>query len=292
MELRQLRYFVKAKELLNFTEAANQLFISQSTLSQQIKQLEDELGTLLFDRVGKHIHPTEAGNLFYDYALQSLNKANDGYQLIKDLNALETGHLIIGVTYGVRHLLTPTIVKFEKQYPRVSLEIVFGTSQELVDRLTKFELDFVLTFEEVADRKEMRYQPLFNSELGFIVHKKSELATKKYITLQEIQRCKLALPTKGFATRRFVDDVFEKHKLNPWISVEINDIPTLLEIIETGQWHSILTQTTVQNQRNLVFIPIKSVKELQHAGIISMRDVYEKKSVTAFYKTLLSQLNI
>ena len=77
MELRQLKYFLKAKELLNFTEAARALNISQSTLSQQIKQLEDELNVPLFNRIGKRITLTEAGNLFSEYALQSINRANE-----------------------------------------------------------------------------------------------------------------------------------------------------------------------------------------------------------------------
>lgn len=74
MELRQLKYFLKAKELLNFTEAATALHISQSTLSQQIKQLEDELQVPLFNRIGKRITLTEAGDLFSVYAQQSVNK--------------------------------------------------------------------------------------------------------------------------------------------------------------------------------------------------------------------------
>jgi LysR family cyn operon transcriptional activator len=70
MELRQLKYFLKAKELLNFTEAAEQLNISQSTLSQQIKQLEDELDIPLFNRIGKRVTLTEAGALFADFAFK------------------------------------------------------------------------------------------------------------------------------------------------------------------------------------------------------------------------------
>ena len=72
MELRQLRYFEKASELLNFTEAAKSLFLSQSTLSQQIKQLEEELGVLLFDRIGKRIVLTEAGESFLPYARNAI----------------------------------------------------------------------------------------------------------------------------------------------------------------------------------------------------------------------------
>src|SRR5262249_25691737 len=88
MELRQLRYFTKAKDLLNFTEAAKALNISQSTLSQQIKQLEAELGIQLFNRIGKRIMLTEAGEMFSEYALQSIDKANQGLLLLADLNNL------------------------------------------------------------------------------------------------------------------------------------------------------------------------------------------------------------
>lgn len=289
MELRQLRYFVKARELENFTEAAAQLFISQSTLSQQIKQLEDELGTPLFDRVGKYIHVTEAGKLFYDYALQCLQKANDGYQLLKDLGQLQTGHLVIGATYGLRHMLTPALVAFYGQYPQVKVEVIFDTSTELLNRMERFEMDFLLTYEEVQMRKGMKYQPLFESELAFIVRKDSPLAVKKSVTLKEIQDFELALPSKGFVTRRFVDEVFEQHGIVPHINLEISDIPTLLELVGTGHWHSILTHTTVADQHDLVALPIRSVTALQQAAIISLADVYEKKAARAFFEILLNR---
>lgn len=75
MELRQLRYFLKAAETLNFTDAAKQMYITQSTLSQQIKQLETELNVLLFDRIGKKVFLTEAGNEFLPFAKQTVGDA-------------------------------------------------------------------------------------------------------------------------------------------------------------------------------------------------------------------------
>lgn len=88
MELRQLKYFKKACELENFSEAARLLHISQSTLSQQIKQLEEELDVLLFDRIGKRIIPTEAGRAFLPYAHQAIQDAENGKQIIRDLKEL------------------------------------------------------------------------------------------------------------------------------------------------------------------------------------------------------------
>ncbi|MEI7488459.1 MAG: LysR family transcriptional regulator [Chryseobacterium sp.] len=96
MELRQIRYFLKAKELLNFMEAANHLYISQSTLSQQINQLEDELGIPLFNRIGKRIALTEAGAVFSEYAEKSLLKSHEGFLALRDLKDLKTGELTIG----------------------------------------------------------------------------------------------------------------------------------------------------------------------------------------------------
>lgn len=117
MELRQLRYFEKTSELLNFTEAAKALFISQSTLSQQIKQLESELGVLLFDRVGKRIVLTEAGSSFLPYARNAIRDADSGKQIIRDLQGLETGSLHIGVTYSLSTILTKALKKFSGNIP-------------------------------------------------------------------------------------------------------------------------------------------------------------------------------
>ena len=289
MELRQLRYFIKAKELLNFTEAADQLFISQSTLSQQIKQLEDELGTPLFNRVGRRVHLTEAGILFYDYALQCVHKANDGYQMLKDLNNLQTGELIIGTTFGLRHILKPAVLEFSKRFPHVQIQIIFGTSIELIGCLSNFELDFVLTFEDNDIHDEMKYQPLFTSELGLIAAKKSPIASRNSISIKDIKSLPIALPAQGFSTRRFIDDVFKTNSISPQIKLQINDIPMLLELVETGHWYTILSKTSVSSQQNLVCVPIQSVDTLQQAGILSLKGIYQKQAVKAFLDLLLKK---
>ena len=114
MELRQLKYFKQACELQNFSEAARALHISQSTLSQQIKQLENELDVLLFDRVGKRVIPTEAGVAFLPYAHKEIKNAENGKQIIRDLKGIETGSLHIGVTYSMSPLLIAALNQFTK----------------------------------------------------------------------------------------------------------------------------------------------------------------------------------
>lgn len=290
MELRQLKYFLKAKELLNFTEAASALHISQSTLSQQIKQLEDELQVLLFNRIGKRITLTEAGDLFAVYAQQSVNKALDGRELLKDLNNLETGKVAIGVTYALRHVVTKALILFSSEFPKIQFEIVFGTSQELMQKLNHFQLDVILTFEEIASEAHFKYLELFTSPMALVTSSETSLKNKKTISLEEISTLPLAMPAGGFSTTQFISRAFKKNNLNPKVTIEINDIPTLLELIKTGKWHTILTKTTIENENDLHAIPIKGENMTRTAMLISLKEVYEKKAVTAFLKILVENL--
>lgn len=289
MELRQLNYFLKAKELLNFTEAAHHLHISQSTLSQQIKQLEDEVGVPLFDRIGKRIRLTEAGQMFAGHAARTVNAAHDGLRLLNDLSNLNTGHFVVGLTYGLRGLVIPAINKFAEKFPAITMRIFFGTSEEILEKLQSQELDFAVCFQDDTDLPNLEYRLLFNATMSLIVAAHSPLAGKKSISLREVAKLPLILPAQGYSTRKFVDKVFARQQLQPNIAVEINDIPTLLDLANTGSWHTILTQTTVQGQQSLRAVPIEGNKMERQAVMITLAGIYKKKAVTAF-ETLLLEL--
>lgn len=196
MELRQLKYFKEACELQNFSEAARVLHISQSTLSQQIKQLEDELDVLLFDRIGKRIVPTEAGLAFLSYAVRAIRDAENGKQIIRDLKGIETGVLHVGVTYSMSPLLIAALGLFSKTYPKIKVNVSFGTSEELLDRLEANQLDFVLSFKPEGVSEHLETMPLFSSMLRFIVHCSHPLAELSSITLKRLSETPLILPGK------------------------------------------------------------------------------------------------
>lgn len=285
MELRQLKYFLKAKELLNFTEAARALNISQSTLSQQIKQLEDELNVPLFNRIGKRITLTEAGSLFGEYALQSINRAHEGLLLLQDLKSLNTGKIIVGVIYSMRILFAKTLIQFAKQYPNIKIQVVFGTTKDLLEKLNLHQFDFVLTFHEKPNEPHLKYQTLLNSNMVLVTAKKSSLASKTTISLTEVAALPLALPFSGYNTIQFFEESFSKKNLNPNICMEINDIPTLFEIVKTGHWHTILSDASV-NDPEVVAIPIEGENMKRKIMIISLKEAYEKQAVKKLYELL------
>ena len=118
MELRQLKYFIRVAECLNFSEAAKESCISQSTLSQQIKQLEQELGSELFLRNSRTVSLTEAGMELLPYARTTIKDADACIERIRDLKDILTGTMNIGVTYSFSPILTETIFSFIRNIRR------------------------------------------------------------------------------------------------------------------------------------------------------------------------------
>lgn len=283
MELRQLKYFKTACELQNFSEAARTLHISQSTLSQQIKQLEDELDVLLFDRIGKRIIPTEAGLAFLPFASKAITDAEDGKQIIRDLKGIETGSLHIGVTYSMSPLLICALNLFTKAYPKIKIHITFATSEEMLRKLEDNHLDFVLSFQPEGRFGAFETLPLFTSKLYFIVHQSHPLAGLSSITLQRLSQTPLILPEKGFATRKKIDELCRKYKLKLNVGIEINEVHTIIHALANGQWGTIMTQAAVRGEAQLVQIPILCADQLTSQGFLFWpQGSYRKKSALAF----------
>lgn len=287
MELRQLKYFEKAYEYQNFSEASRLLFISQSTLSQQIKQLEEELDILLFDRIGKRVVPTEAGKAFLPYARKAIQDAESGKQIIKDLKGLETGELHIGATYSLSTLLTDALMVFTQAHPKIKINITFATSDELLAQLAEGRMDCVLSF--LPEKLDGNFDtlPLFSSGLYFIAHRSHPLASISSITLNKLSQTPLILPARGFATRQKIEEICTNKKLHLHIGMEVNDVQTIIRLLEGGKWATILTEAAVHEEPDLVKIPILSVERLATQGFLFWaQGVYRKKSTLAFAKFL------
>jgi len=290
MELRQLRYFIRSAELLNFTEAAHALFISQSTLSQQIKQLEDELGMPLFDRIGKRVRITEAGSLFLPYARQTLADSESGRFVINDLKGIKTGELRIGATYGLSALLTPVLIQFSAQYPDVKIIVEFGTSEDLLDKLKSTRVDFLLSFLELQDNEMFISERLYESPLTLVVHPSNPVADKKSVSIKDLKDIPLVLPAKGFHTRHFLNEELAKNKVKPNIKMELNDINTLLQLVETGDFCTIMTVAAAKGRQTLKTIPIKGLNIISQASITWPKDSYRKKAALVFTEMIKKQV--
>ncbi len=286
MELRQLKYFIRAAELLNFTSAANELYISQSTLSQQIRQLENNLAVDLFDRIGKRVRLTEAGALFLSYARKTVQQADEGKQVLQDLADLKTGSLTIGATYGLTALLVKTLGVFSEHYPAVTINIVFGSTEYLLECMYKFKIDCMLSFMPMHPDDRLEIKPLFSAMLSLVVHQSHEMTRYKKITLPQLSKLQLALPAKSYSIRNYLDEVLGKAGIHLSGLIGVNDINTLLQLANTGNWCTVLMSSSLFNYPSLKAIPLESKGMQRQATIAFPSGVYRKKSLSAFSEIL------
>lgn len=286
MELRQLRYYIFAAKTLNFTEAARLSNISQSTLSQQIKQLETELRTSLFNRIGKRVMLSEAGRSFLPFAEKTLYDAENGVQMLRDMENLRIGRLRIGVTYGLSPVLTKTMEKFCRLYPDVSVEIVYRKSFELLELLRSGELDFALSFNLLEPDIMVEEQHLFTTNLCVVVKENHPLASKIRVSPTVLTDYPLVVPSKGINARHQLDDFLRSQDLRIMPQIEINELYTLLQLVKTGQWISVLPKVLVLNQTNLAAIPFERNDIPMKASILSLKDSYKRTAVRTFIHIL------
>ncbi|OOQ56951.1 LysR substrate-binding domain-containing protein [Mucilaginibacter pedocola] len=289
MELRQLKYFVKAAELQNFTDAAAQLFITQSTLSQQIKQLEDELRLPLFDRIAKRVRLTEAGKTFLPYARKTLKDAEDGRDMLKDMMNLHTGTLAVGVTYGLTNLLTKAVIGFAEQYPAIQLQIGFGTTEELLHKLNEGKLDMMLSFFRGDSSGSYITEELFLSRLSLIVHRDHPLASKRHISIKLLQGMHLLLPSAGYSIRNYLDSALTKQGVTPDVRMEVNDINTLLQLVSSGKWATVLMASSIFDHPELVAVEIKADGMARFGTITWPLEAYRKKAALKLSECLIAE---
>ncbi len=289
MELRQLRYFVEAAKTLNFTESSRNLFITQSTLSQQIKQLETELGIPLFDRIGKKVLLTEAGESFLPYAKKTLQEAEFGKQKIIDLQNIKSGNLRIGVTYSLSPLLTESLLYFTKAFPAITIEIVYCSSYDLLELLRSNEVDFILSFQAALTDSYFESLFLFESKLSVVVHKDHPWATYQSIDLNKLKEVSLALLSKDFTARTILDTLAQEKGLKLSQHIELNEVNILLQLVKSERWITVLSQATIFGKKELKAIPIKETGCSMNAAFITLKNAYKKKTVIAFAEILLKR---
>lgn len=291
MELRQLRYFVKTAETRNFSHAASCLNIAQSSLSQQIKHLEDELGTQLFIRDSHSLQLTEAGEVILPFALRTIQDAEACVDRINDLRKLLTGTLNIGVTHSFSPILTESVISFIKMYPKIKVNIVYKQMNELMELLSNRELDFVLAFKPIQTFPNVESHILFQNKLSAIVGKNHPLASKEKVSISELEKYDLALPSKGMQARNAFNNIVSDCDVFK-IRIELNDVNTLLKLVRQTSLVTVLAEDSIYDFSDVKAVPI-DVHDNQMSGCVHiLKETYRKQSMQEFIRILTESIAV
>jgi LysR family cyn operon transcriptional activator len=282
MELRHLRYFVALSECLSFTRAAERVHVTQSTLSHQIRQLEEELGQPLFDRIGKRVRLTEAGETFLGSASKALREVDQGLSDLKHAGDQLTGEVRIGATGTFNIGFVPEcLALFLQRNPTVKIIVQELAADEIAQRLIDASLDVGIAYQP-ADPTHLWFEPLYTEELVLVVSARHPLAQRKRVRMVELHRQSMVMLPGDFTTRTLLDECFRSCGAEPVVAAEMNTIAPMVGLVARTQLVAIVSGHAVQPRDDVRVIPLESPSPVRTPGLLWKRDTRQPPAVRSF----------
>jgi LysR family tcuABC transcriptional regulator len=236
MELRQLRYFVRAVELGSMGRAAQDLGVVTSALSQQVSRLEGELSTRLLQRSAAGVSPTDAGLAFYKQAQLALRHADDAVRAAQ--LARLSGHVSVGLAPSTSAVLAlPFIEAMRERYPDVRVRMVESLSGSLASMLNSRQLDLAVLF-DTGTAQRWSVLPLLDERLFLIgLRGMAELQDKlrgPRLRISRLGDVPLILPSSSHGLRAIIETAFARVRCEPRIVLEVDGLAVLMDAVQAG----------------------------------------------------------
>lgn len=294
MELRHLRYFVAIAEAGTMAKAAERVYVTQSTLSHQLAQLEREIGAILFERIGRNLRLSDAGRAWLAHARGILAQVDEARRAIAQTRGLEAGEVKVGVIHSFVTKLMPDIAAgFVKRRPGIRLQVHEMTGVEIETQVEAGALDFGFAFHPPS-RGGVVGERLFDDTLALAVHQGHALAGEDSIGFSQLAGVPLAMLTVRFATRRLLDTYFQRAGVTPQVIIEIDSVDALERIAELGVAATFLPRRTTLPRRaaRLRLIEVTDPRPVRAAGLVWRRSDYRSAAASAFVEHLKAELAV
>ncbi len=233
MEFRTLRAFAEVVRQGGFSQAAKVVFATQSTVSKAVKQLEDELGVPLLDRVGHHSRLTAAGELVYRRALKILAEREDLLSELQELRGLKRGTLRLGLPpVGSSTLFAPMFAIYRTRFPDVDIRLVELGGEQLEEILLSGEIELAASLLPVSEAFE--FQEITREPLVALFPADHELARRSSVDCVSLKDLPHILLAPGFALNRVVLDICERRGYSPMIAARSSQLDFVVELVASG----------------------------------------------------------
>ncbi|MBS7344894.1 MAG: LysR family transcriptional regulator [Caryophanon sp.] len=272
MELRQLRYFVEVAEREHISEAAEHLHVAQSAISRQIANLEDELGTALFERIGRNVKLTPVGKIFLEHTLTALKAIDFASKQVEEFLDPTKGTIKIGFPTSLASYLLPTIISaFKKEYPDISFQLRQGSYRFLIESVKNRELN--LAFLGPLPPKDEAIEPvvLFSESISALLPANHRLAKEKSINLIDLKDEDFVLFPENYILHTVAVDACRSIGFVPNITSVGEDMDAIKGLVAAGVGVSLLPESSFYDSspRFTVKVPIALPDIRRTVGIIS-----------------------
>jgi DNA-binding transcriptional LysR family regulator len=242
--LHQLKVFEAVARHNSFTRAAEELFLTQPTVSMQVKQLTKAVGMPLFDQVGKRLYLTQAGEELVKTCREVFEKLDQFEMTVADLKGLKQGRLRLAVITTAKYFVPRILGPFCKRYPGIDISLQVTNHEQILNRLSE-NLDDLYVMSQLPESIEVTYQPVLENPLVVLAPADHPLAEEKNISLERIAAEPFIMREPGSGTRKSVQSLFDEHKLSLKVQLDLGSNEAIKQAIAGGLGVSILSLHTM-----------------------------------------------
>ncbi len=284
--LEPYRVFYQVALEESFTKAAGKLFVTQSSVSQSVKSLEDHLKVKLFFRRGRGIALTEEGILLYAHLKVAFNEFDKVHRYLEKHQNLESGQLRIGASDTLcKHYFLEVFEEFHTRYPGIKLQINNQPSLKTMESLMEGSIDLGLINHEIREaHPQFDYTGFFPLEEVFFASEKILPSGKEHYTLKDLSRYPFVSLRENTSTRRFLEDFFHSKGLKMNTEVELISLDLIISLVTAGFGVGFADQRVIGNPKDKGLVILKGRFDLprRHIAIITHRRLPKSPAARAF----------
>lgn len=288
MDFDHLTTFLEIAKSGSFSRAGQKLYRSQPAVSAQIRQLEHEYGEKLFDRVGKSVRLTSAGEALYEYAQKLLALKNESLRAVADQASAPRGTLLVGANEATcLYVLPEAFAEYHKLYPSVQISIYRNFSRKVIEKVEDGSVDVGIVTLPVKS-PSLRTYSIFRDRLVLMVSPGNPLARHKTVRMSEVAEQPLIFPKTGFM-RQLLDKEFRPYRSQLRVTMELPSVSLIKRFVATGFGVSLISSAFARNEvrdGEVKLIPITDLEMWRELGVVYRRDRTLPRSAAAFVQLI------
>ncbi len=272
MELDQLKGFFHVAKLKSFTRAAGKMYLTQPAISLQIKALEKELGEKLFERTGRRVSLTMAGEVLFRLAEEIVTKLDEIRCVIGELHDLERGRCVLGTSDTTSLYFIPELIKeYREAHPKIELQVRNRISQEVVRLVLDCEVDLGIVTLPVEEPR-LTVVPLFKHPLACVVASAHPLSNRRSIRASDLRGEPMVALERNSTTRRRIDAYLAASGVQPRTAIELSSFETIKKFVAIGLGVAIVPERAATSASD----GIRTVRFAKSPPCIQLGAIYRK----------------
>ena len=301
--LQQLRILKAVASEKSFTRAAEILFVSQPSLSKQIKILENRLGIILLNREHSTISLTEGGRVFLQYSERILALCEESCRALNDVKNGDRGNLTVGASQTIGTYLMPRVLAlFAQNYPQINIKVQVDSTRIIAKNVVNREIDIAVVGGDVPEelKKNLEIESFVEDELILIIPKSHPFALKKQkkINKDDLYHLNFITLNTTSTIRKFIDNILIQNNIETKqfnIIMQLNSIEGIKTAVSLGLGAAFVSSSAIEKEielKTVEIITIENIKITRTLSIITNRECYKSKAVEFFHNELWMLKNI